>query len=192
MAETIEKTTDAIPHDNAPAHIKGATIILSSGRYFDFERPDVLTLTVDEIAHALSNICRFGGHSPFYSVAEHSVHVSHIVPCEDAYAGLMHDAAEALTGDIPKPLKRLLPDFQRIEANVEAAIARQFGLPEKMPPSVKAADLSMLAREQIDLFANRDGWASTQAAQPAKIRLHCFEPSTAKALFLARFAEVRP
>ena len=44
------------------------TIQLSSGRKFNFEHPTPLTL--DEIASALSKICRFTGQcEPFYSVA---------------------------------------------------------------------------------------------------------------------------
>lgn len=65
--------------------ISGPTIILRSGNYFDLQDPSASRFEVSDIAHALSNICRFTGHTQrFYSVAEHSVICSHMVPPEDA------------------------------------------------------------------------------------------------------------
>ena len=75
----------------APA-ISGPTIILRSGNYFDLQDPSASRFEVTDIAHALSNICRFTGHTrQFYSVAEHSVLCSYLVPHEDRMIALMHD-----------------------------------------------------------------------------------------------------
>lgn len=146
-------------NDHGIKRIVGPTILLASGSYFDFENPEGSAIDLHDIVNGLSNLCRFTGQChTFYSVAEHSVHCSYLVPPEDAYAALMHDAAEAVMGDVSRPLKSLLPDYKRIEKRVEAAIAVRFGLPPEMPVSVKRADMHMLAVEQRQCMLNSDRW----------------------------------
>ena len=102
-------------------------------------RPEDIDL--EDIAHALSMTCRFGGHcKSFYSVAEHSVLVSERCPPEVRLDGLLHDAAEAYLGDIPSPLKRKLPAFEEAELNLFEILAERFGIAFPIPESVQAAD----------------------------------------------------
>jgi len=179
---------------NSPTvrRIVGPTILLASGNYFDFLAPEQCEITIEDIAHGLSNICRFAGHSRrFYSVAQHSVIVSRIVPAEDAYAGLMHDAAEAVIGDMAKPLKDICPDFRVIEKRIEADLFPRFGVPMPLPASVKEADTVMLATEQRQLMRNRDDWNYTRGRQPLDIEIPPMNPAEAKAAFLARYDELR-
>lgn len=171
----------------------GPTILLYSGRYFNFERPHTTPVTIEDIARGLSQICRFAGQSPrFYSVAEHSVHVSRVVPRHLAWQGLMHDAAEAFIGDVAKPLKLLLPEYVVIEKRVEGALAQQFGLPEKLDSEVKLADVRMLRLEQRELMRNNDSWEFTRGLLPPEnIDIACLSPDDAMHVFLDRANELR-
>ena len=75
-------------------------------RYFDIE----------DIAHSLSQLCRFNGHCiGTYTVAQHSCIVAEYARDEHKLIALMHDAAEAYIGDIPRPLKYLIPDIKKVE-----------------------------------------------------------------------------
>ena len=169
------------------------TIQLASGTYFDFERPLLGPEALSDIAHALSNLCRFTGHtSQFYSVAEHSVHVSHLVPPAMALVALMHDAPEAFIGDVAKPLKELLPDYKRIEDRIEAAVFAHFNLPLPLPAAVKEADRVMLATEQAQAMHSADIWRHTHGKKAAQIKLHFWSPDEAFRQFIWRFRDLQP
>ena len=168
-------------------------IMLYSGVELDFLNASACQFTIEDIAHGLSMLCRYVGQCrDFYSVAEHSLLVSDMVP-EHAFAALMHDAAEAFVGDITRPLKQMLPQFKRIEHQVEEAIALRFGVPRPMPAAVKRADLAVLAAEQDQLMPpGTSHWAVEAGIQPAPIHVRSLSPREAKEAFLSRFEELRP
>lgn len=172
--------------------IVGPTILLHSGSYFDFENPEGSLFDVGDIARGLSHICRFAGQcGQFYSVAEHSVHVSRIVPPELALAGLLHDAAEAFVGDMAKPLKIMCPDYQKIEKRIERAVLNRFGLSLPLDPAVKDADIRMLATEQAQIMRNRDDWQYTHGRPVVDgLILQCLPPDEAFNMFIDRFEEL--
>jgi 5'-deoxynucleotidase YfbR-like HD superfamily hydrolase len=164
-----------------------------SGEYLDLLAPHRCEFSLIDIAHALGNTCRFGGHvSQFYSVAQHSVLVSELVPHEHAWCALMHDAAEAFVGDIPSPLKDLLPDYHKIERRVHDAIRHRFNVPPITYP-VKQADLVMLATERRDLMAEQTReWPLLHGIQPMRQRISVLYPRAATQAFLARAQQVAP
>jgi sialic acid synthase SpsE len=84
-------------------------------------------ITIEDIAHALSNQCRFSGHvERFYSVAQHSVLVASF--SKNKLAGLLHDASEAYLVDVPRPIKPEFPAYAEIEKNIMQVIAKKYDL----------------------------------------------------------------
>lgn len=170
----------------------GPTIMLHSGAWFDFCAPAESNFTIEDIAHGLSNICRYSGQCrSFYSVAEHSLLVSEVAEGYE-YEALLHDAAEAFLGDITRPLKQMLPEFKRIEAEVERAILDRFGVTGAIPAQVKQADLRVLAAEQRQIMPEgTDGWVRGQKVEPAPVVVRHLAPEIAKEEFLRRFETLR-
>ena len=89
----------------------GPYIQTVSGRRVNPLDPSPDDIDVHDIAVALSNQCRFGGHTRrYYSVAQHACIVSDQMlergaDAQDALWGLLHDASEAYLVDLPHPLK---------------------------------------------------------------------------------------
>jgi hypothetical protein len=151
-------------------------------------RPD--EICIEDIAHALSMQCRYSGHSKkFYSVCEHSVHVSFTCDPADAFWGLLHDASEAYIVDIPRPIKPYLTNYEKLEALVMAAVCEKFDLPKEMPASVKTADFGMLTSEMEQLMAPPAADWHIDLNAP-RVRLFCWDPDTARRMFLHRFNQL--
>ena len=156
--------------------------------------PQAAAIDIEDIAHALAMLCRFNGHGlRFYSVAEHSVHVSREIDTSLAMVGLMHDASEAYIGDVPTPLKRVLPELQVIEEKMLDVIAKRFSLsrPSFRNPELKRADIQLLVDEKAALMVDGpEPWPvdGPDVKNPDRIQAWC--PEQAKAQFLRRFREL--
>ncbi len=165
-----------------------------SGKYLDYTAPDPHVFDKDSIAQGLSHECRFNGQIPqFYSVAQHSVLASYLVPPHLAWEALLHDATEAFCKDIPAPLKLLLPDYKRVEARLDKVIRLKYCIPLVMSPEVKKADLIMLTTERRD-FELYDGteWPILEGVEPCIQTICPLNPAQARAQFLKRWDEVKP
>lgn len=159
-----------------------------SGRYIDLLNPKCSDIDIQDIAHHLSMICRFNGAcSRFYSVAEHSYHVTSLAPVNLQQAALLHDAAEAYLGDLTGPLKKLLPEFKRIEENLQRVIFGRFGidLTADDKRQIKRLDLKMLGVERMSLMP-RDGssWVSLETISIPKFSITPATQEEAKKMFL--------
>lgn len=163
------------------------------------DRPEFRTI---EIAHALSMQCRFTGQCErFYSVAEHSVLVSEIMEAngDDPYEGLLHDAAEAYLSDIATPWKTLLPDYKRLEKDLERKVREFYCLPPEITPECKRADSiallvearSLLPMGGADLWGHFEHVAKDASAWiDAYHGVYALTPAGAKTAFLHRFEKL--
>lgn len=111
-------------------------------------------IELEDIAHHLGRVCRWGGGVPnFYSVAEHSVAVAGRLSetPELRMWGLMHDAAEAYIGDVCRPLKSKMEvdgySIDEIEEKILKTIAEKFDLAWPIPQAVWEADDEQLTDE---------------------------------------------
>ena len=148
---------------------KGGWCQTFTGRQFWPLDPKPEDVCVEDIAHHLSQLCRFTGASKFlYSVAEHSIRVAMEVPLEDKLWGLLNDASEAYLCDLAAPIKRCpeLASYRDLEDAVQAAVCERFGLSPGMPASVKEADLRMLATEAIEVMAYPPASWGLEAVKP--------------------------
>lgn len=161
-----------------------------TGRKFDLADPQPDMVDIADIAHALSNVCRFTGHCrEFYSVAQHSVYVAEQLPYPLKLQGLLHDAAEAYVTDLATPLKWMLPEYKEIEWRVWRAIAARFGVPTNLAPEVKAADTLLLMTERASLLGPQpEPWApELEAITPLDWRITGWHPRTAQVTFRDKF-----
>ena len=170
-----------------------------TGTHFHFDPlsgDDVYGL---DIAHSLSNLCRYNGHCPeFYSVAEHCCHLhdwimhTHFDPdhkdhehkLEYALAGLFHDAAEAYVGDFVSGLKMTYPILREYTHQIEELIFQRFQLTWPMPGVVVEADKRILQDEFRRLFPGRT--PIEEGYIPLQLDIQCWSPKQAKSEFISR------
>ncbi len=162
-------------------------IRLHSGRKFHFLKPRAQDIHIDDIAHNLSNLCRFtGACNRFYSVASHCVMCAGQAPEELKLQVLLHDSFESLGNDIASPLKVLLPQYKAMELKIEQMIARKYGLQFPFPPLVKEIDLRMLVTEMKQLMAPHKDYKELPFT-PYDVELPDWSPEKARREFLKAF-----
>jgi len=173
-------------------------IITFTGKQFWPLDPRPEDVCLEDIAHALSNICRFTGHcKSFYSVAQHCVLVSQ--NCEYPMRGLLHDAAEAYLGDMSRPMKRsrLGGAYQLAEIHLQDTIYAHFGMESVEAIEndiVKNVDNRLLMTEKMQLVIPHSHiWTDIQGRgiEPLPIEITPLYPIEAEYLFLARFNELK-
>src|SRR5258708_7873161 len=139
----------------------GDWMFTHSGRAYYPHDPRSTDILIDDVAHALSMLCRFTVHcNRFYSVAEHCYHVSKLVPPEHQLAALLHDGPEAYLNDVNRPFKVGLKEYKAIEGLNWYVMAEAFDLPVQLPQCVHEADNAMLYVELRALFTGEIGRAS--------------------------------
>lgn len=171
--------------------MNSTSISLFKGGFFDYSNPEASDFNIKDIALGLSHESRFSGQSDrAYFVGQHSVIVSKIVPAEHALAALMHDCAEAFLKDIPTPLKAMLPQYKEIEAQVEKAIFKKFGLAYPMHPCIKEADIRAFVTERRDLQPGIPVEDKYKDVVPLPNQIIAWDSRTCYLNFLRRFEEL--
>ncbi len=113
-------------------------MITSSGVIFNLMDPKMNDVRINDIAHNLSQQCRWNGSTrTYYSVAEHSIKVyeAYVMKVslgndhsrKGALAALLHDAEEAYWGDIIQPIKDLYPEIEEKLVFLRIKIIEKFG-----------------------------------------------------------------
>jgi uncharacterized protein len=164
-----------------------------SGVFIDPINPDPDLIYIEDVAHALGNNCRFTGHvRKFYSVAQHSVLCTDLVPTDLRLTALMHDASEAYLSDIARPIKNQeeFSFYKVVEARLEEALAERFGLVYPYPDEIKHADNTMLLTEARDLMFGMRGLSDSDVyadLTPLDATITPWSPDEAAVMFLSTY-----
>lgn len=134
------------------AKAKVFTVRLYSGKYVQINRLTKADICIEDIAHTLAFKPRFNGNGKsWYSIAAHSIAVSHIVPPHLKLSALLHDASEGYLFDIPKPNKELkeFKDIVELENSIQELVYDKYFIPveQRMTSEIKMADFCELNRE---------------------------------------------
>lgn len=186
---------------------RGPGIATYSGGRFYIGTPSPDEVDIDDIAHALSNLCRFTGHTrKFFSVAEHSINVMRVVAnlivgkqepvprmqLKDTLTwALLHDAHEAYIGDISRPFKWYLETIapgmlDSVLGRIDTAIEEHFRLGPEPKALIKQADNICLAAEKRDLMPKTGKWEGMP--EPHEWECVGMAPNDARQHFLTEFA----
>ena len=167
------------------------------------------SICIEDIARALSMICRFAGHcNEFYSVAQHSVLLASLFEKEKTkdfdnssskiyrQQALLHDAAEAYIGDVPTPQKRNMGwwdgirfwSYQHIEVSIVVTIYNGLGLDCATPRNTRQADKTMLVTEIRDIMPPSEAFEVwTGEIEPLPETIRPWPPEFAENEFLLRY-----
>ena len=115
--------------------------------------PKAEQIYIEDIAHALSHLCRANGHTKyFYSVAQHSINCAAEAKARGysrklQLTALLHDASEAYMADLIRPVKQFIPQYSVLEDKLLAVILNKYGLDALLPIEIKQIDDAMLYAE---------------------------------------------
>ena len=156
------------------------SIRTNSGVFVNVFDTDLNTIKIEDIAHALSRLPRFGGHlNRHYSVAQHSVLCANLARTKnDKKAALLHDASEAYLLDMPTPIKAKLTEYKKHEDKLMKVIFDKYGLQWPLNDRLKKIDKKMLLIEWENLVINDN------------IEFKCWDRNKAKREFIKMFNQL--
>uniref|UniRef100_A0A6M3KDF5 HD domain-containing protein n=1 Tax=viral metagenome TaxID=1070528 RepID=A0A6M3KDF5_9ZZZZ len=183
---------------------KIADIVTYTGKVFEFLNPKPEMVCIEDIAHALANMCRYTGHvKQFYSVAQHSVLMANADLPGDPLVRLLHDSAEVYIGDMASPWKGLLvvvdicneyyETVKCFEQRIGAVIGTALGVDLSPNPEIKLGDTRMFWTEVRDLMPKMPDdykWGVSRM-QPLDAKIIPWNPIVAEGMFLATYNKLK-
>lgn len=154
--------------------------------------PRIDEICIEDIAHSLAMQTRYAGHCKrFYSVAEHSVHVSRAAKTSQGKkGGLLHDSPEAYVQDIVRPVKPYLSGYTEIEDYLSQVISVKYGVTYPWVQEVHELDEMILVNERDQNMSTPPAdWELRFDAIPG-LELEFWSPQVAEQKFLERFREL--
>ena len=103
-----------------------------TGKHIDPVHPISDLICIEDIAHALSLICRGNGQvKTFFSVGQHCINCAREALARGysnriAFACLLHDASECYLSDVPRPFKKTLTGYKEQEENLLNLIYQKY------------------------------------------------------------------
>lgn len=176
-----------------------AYIITFTGKKFNLLSTTPDMISVEDMAHSLSQQCRWTGHCKHhYSIAQHSYYCSLLGPEENRFWHLNHDNSEAYIGDMNRPLKHYTnagDAYRKVEHPLQELIYVTAGLIGDEPLSVKQADEGMLYAEMEQLLPrpNFDMAANNPygRSMAANIQIEEWTPRKAEQMYLDRYYKLK-
>ncbi len=171
-----------------------------SGEVVSLKRPLVSTIRMGDIGHSLALQCRFNGHvRELYSVAQHSLLVARALEIWHrdkrlTRLGLLHDAAEAYTGDVIRAMKHVCPGVREIDGGLMRVIyeATGAGAPtEEEKALIKEADRTILLLEAEALMPPGRVYDPSPGRPVEGISISPWSPARAKRAFLRTWESLR-
>lgn len=156
-----------------------------TGKVFRFDDISHDQFSIEDIAHALSNICRYTGHvERFYSVAEHSVLAWRYANPNHRRSALLHDISEAYLSDISAPLKSILSGYRELEHKIMLEASEIYDFEYPLSKEVKDIDLRLLQTERLQLLGKEPMSWGLDGIEPINHIIECWNPFRAKQTFL--------
>ena len=170
------KKTNNTNIDGAPA----GSIRTNSGTFVNVFDTNPDSIKIEDIAHALSRLPRFGGHlNRHYSVAQHSVLCAEMAKTKkDKKAALLHDGSEAYLLDMPTPIKARMCEYKQYEDKLMGIIFKKYDLEWPLSNNIKKIDRKMLLIE----------WANLAVIDNKEFK--CWTPNKAKKEFMKLYKQL--
>lgn len=191
VAGEIDNATLALISDNDSSRTGSWISTFTGGRWYPLD-PRVEEVRIEDIAHSLSMLCRYNGHSKyFYSVAEHCLLLSYAVPEPYKLEAHVHDGVEAYVSDLPRPFKYSdsMALFREVEAKNAEVVYEFMGLTYPESDVVKEYDKRIVRNEGEVLLPHCD-WFNSLERIP-DIEIMCYSPKKVEQLYLDRYYELQ-